>query len=106
MSSYSTNPIIVTAAVANWAAMALPNNLALDARSIFWENPTAIGDVARIKNADGTVLWEAICEASTGTAGNSQIRYFQPRELLLTKNQGWYTSNLTSGTLFIDFVYA
>lgn len=105
MSSYSTNPIIVTAAVANWAAMVLPNRIALDVRSIYWENPTSVGDIARIKNADGIVLWEAICEAATGNAGNSQIRMFQPRELVLTKNQGWFTSDLTSGKLIIGFVY-
>lgn len=102
----SGNPIKITDAVANWAALSLPNNLALDIRRIFWEKPTAAGDTIQFTNADGLVLFEATAEAAASTPGNNLVFYFQPREQVWTKNQGWFPKTITSGAVWIDFVYA
>lgn len=100
------NPIKLDTAVANHAALSLPNEMPLDVRSILWLNPTSVGDTVTIQNADGLVLYTAKAEAASGNPGNSQIKYFQPREMIFTKPQGWYLSQISSGTLYIDFIYA
>lgn len=100
------SPIKMDTVTANWAANALPNTMPLDVRMIYWESPAAAADVARIIDADSLVLWEATAEVAPANAGNSLVFYFQPRSLLLTKNQGWRLSALTSGALWIFFVYA
>lgn len=102
----SGNPIRLDTAVANFAALGLPNNLALDVRCILWLNPTSVGDTYAIKNADGLILANGVCEAASGSPGNAQVKYYQPRELVLTKNQGWFLQQISSGTLVITFEYA
>ena|SRR6185312_14451891 len=102
----SGNPIKIDTATTTWAQLNLPNNMPLDIRRIFWENPTSVGDTIQFTDADGLILFEAICEAASGSAGNSQVFYFQPREQVWTKNQGWFPKTITSGKVWIDFVYA
>lgn len=102
----SGNPIKIDTATANWAALSLPNNFALDIRRIFWESPTSVGDTIQFTNADGLILFEATAEAAAGNPGNNLIFYFQPREQVWTKNQGWFPKTITSGKVWIDFVYA
>lgn len=100
------NPIKMDTATANWAANALPNTMPLDIRMIEWLAPAATGDTVTIANADGLVLWTSTAEAAPANPGNTQVFYFQPRELLLTKPQGWKLSQISSGTLYIYFLYA
>jgi len=101
----SGNPIKIDTATLTWAALSLPNNLSLDIRRIFWEKPTSAGDTIQFTNADGLILFEATAEAASGTPGNSLVFYFQPREQVWTKNQGWFPKTITSGIVWIDFVY-
>jgi hypothetical protein len=91
-------------ATGSWSANSLPNNLSLDVRKIEWLSPTAAGDTVTISNADSLVLWTSTAEAAATTPGSTQVWYFQPRELLLTKRQGWRLSQISSGTLYIFFV--
>lgn len=100
------NPLQINTATSNWAGLDLPNHLALDVRKIFWESPANSGDTIVFEDADGLVLFEAEAEASAGAVGSSQVYYFHPRELLLTKPQGWFPQTITSGTVWIYFVYA
>lgn len=100
------NPLKMDTATANWAANLLPNSIALDIRKIEWLNPAASADTVTIADADGLVLWTSSAEAAAGTPGSTQVWYFQPRELVLTKNQGWKLSQISSGTLYIYFLYA
>jgi hypothetical protein len=102
----SGSPLKLDTAEASWTAMSLPNGLALDVRKIYWESPTTHADTVQITDADGLVLWEATAEADLGSAGNSQVFYFQSRELLLTKNQGWFLKQISSGTLWVYFATA
>lgn len=100
------SPIKMDTVTANWAANSLPNTMPLDVRAIEWLAPTAAADTVTISDADGLVLYTATAEAAAANPGNSQIEYFQPRSLLLTKPQGWRLSQISSGTIYIYFVYA
>lgn len=100
------NPIKMDTVTANWAANALPNTIALDVRKIEWLSPGAAADTVTISDADGLVLWTSTAEAAAATPGSTQVWYFQPRELMLTKNQGWRLSQISSGTLYIYFLTA
>lgn len=104
--SLTGNPLKIDTAVANNAAMTtLPNSMSLDVRKIFWESPAAAGDTIQFTNADGLILFEATAEVAVANVGNNQIYYFQPRELLFTKAQGWFPKTITSGKVWIYFVY-
>jgi len=101
----SGNPLRIDTSTTNWAGLSLPNNLSLDIRRMFWENPTSAGDTIVFSDADGLVLFHATAEAASGTPGNSLVFYFQPREQVWTKAQGWFPKTITSGVVWIDFVY-
>lgn len=101
------SPLKMDTATANYAAMTtLPNSLALEIRMIYWEKPAATNDTFQFTDADGLVLVEGTAEAAPANAGNSLVFYFQPRSLLFTKAQGWFLKQISSGTLWIYFVYA
>ena len=95
-------PIKLDTAVANHAALLLPNNLPLYVNKVEWFNPTAAGDTFTIRDTDGLVLLTGIAEAATATPGNSQIYNFIP-PAIWTKPQGWYLSQISSGSLYIYF---
>jgi hypothetical protein len=96
------NPIILDTAVANWAALSLPNKLCLMVYKVEWLTPTSAGDTFTIQNADGLVLLTGKAEAASGSAGNSQVFNFVPAQKF-TQTQGWYLSQITSGKLYIWF---
>ena len=100
----SGSPLKLDTAVANWAALNLPNSIALDVRQLYWEGSALAGDTVQITDADGLVLWEATAEAAAANPGNTLTFYFQPRSLMLTKNQGWFLKTIDSGVLWVYFV--
>jgi len=89
-------------AVANWAALGLPNKLELYVNKILWE-PNANTDTFSIQNADGLVLVAGRAEAAANAPGNGQVFNFVP-PIKFTQTQGWFLQQISaSNKLYIWF---
>lgn len=94
-------PIIMDTATASWAANALPGVQALAVTKIVWANPTTAAHTFSIIDGAGTTLVTGICTATN--AGGQIFFDFEPKALLLSKQNGWRLSQISSGALYIYF---
>lgn len=98
--SMSGDPLIMDTATANWAANALPGNQSLAVYKISWVNPTTAAHTFSITDATGQVLISSIVTATTA-GGVIDLIFNDP--IALSKQNGWFLSQISSGKLYIYF---